>query len=404
MSAMMETVKGFTGRARFSLDIRPLQMSSRYQGTGVYGYNLIRHLMKIDRENEYFLFQTRKVPWREVPYPSNFRPFPVRRFYEQDQRFAPFLDQILSPVDLVRLRPDIHHALSIHYVSWSLPCPSVVTILDVIPLVFAEHYTKTGLKHRMLYRFARGADHILTLSEHARGDVHRLLRIPLERITVTHLAADEQFRPAEDPMAVDEVLRKYGICGTYILYVGGFTKRDPRKNVRQLIEVFRELRSQAAREVQLVLAGKLGDYSRALTQEMGGLDPASGVVFTDYVDAADLPFLYNGARCFVFPSAYEGFGLPVLEAMSCGTPTVAYRNSSIPEVAGDAGLLIDEQQPGQLLEAIRNVLARDDLAGELRAKGLEQAKRFRWEDTARKTLAVYREVCARKGQKPHRGG
>lgn len=401
---MVGTVEEFTGHARFSLDIRPLQMSSRYQGTGVYGYNLVRHLMKIDRENEYFLFQARKNPWRELPYPSNFRPFPVGRFYEQDQRFAPFLDQILSPIDLVRLRPDIHHALSIHYVSWRLPCPSVVTILDVIPLIFSEHYMKTGWKHRMLYRFVRGADHILTLSEHARGDVHRLLGIPLERITVTHLAADEWFRPAEDPKAVDEVLHKVGIRGPYILYVGGFTKRDPRKNVRQLIEVFRELRSQEAREVQLVLAGKLGDYSRALIEEMGGLDPASGVVFTDYVEAADLPALYSGARCFVFPSAYEGFGLPVLEAMSCGTPTVAYRNSSMPEVAGDAGLLVDEQQPGQLLEAIRNVLARDDLAGELKAKGLEQAKRFRWEDTARKTLAVYREVCARKGQKPNRWG
>ena len=401
---MMETVKGYTGRARFSLDIRPLQMSSRYQGTGVYGYNLVRHLMKIDRENEYFLFQTRKSPWRELPYPSNFRSFPVRRFYEQDQRLAPFLDPILSPWNLVRLRPDIHHAFSIHYVSWRLPCPSVVTIHDLIPLIFAEHYTQTGLKHRMLYRFARGADHILTPSEHARRDVHRLLRIPLERITVTHEAADERFRPAEDPVAVDEVIRRYGIRGPYILYVGGFTKLDPRKNVRQLIEVFRELRSQGPREVQLVLAGKLGDYSRALKQEMGGLGPASGVVFTDYVDAADLPSLYNGARCFVFPSAYEGFGLPVLEAISCGTPTVAYRNSSIPEVVGDAGLLIDERQPGQLLEAIRTLLARDDLVGELRAKGFEQAKRFRWEDTARKTLAVYREVCARKGRKPNRGG
>ena len=401
---MVESVKDFTGHARFSLDIRPLQMSSRYQGTGVYGYNLVRHLMKIDTENEYFLFQTRKSPWRELPYPSNFRPFPVRRFYEQDQRFAPFLDPILSPWDLFRLRPDLHHAFSIHYVSWRLPCPSVVTIHDVIPLIFPEHYTQTGLKHRMLYRFARGADHILTPSEHARRDVHRLLRIPLERITVTHEAADERFRPAEDPAAVDEIIRRYGICGPYILYVGGFTKLDPRKNVRQLIEVFRELRSQGAREVRLVLAGKLGDYSRALKQEMGGLDPASGVVFTDYVDAADLPFLYNGARCFVFPSAYEGFGLPVLEAISCGTPIVAYRNSSIPEVVGDAGLLIDERQPGQLLEAIRTLLARDDLVGELRAKGLEQAKRFRWEDTARKTLAVYREVCARKGRKPNRRG
>jgi glycosyltransferase involved in cell wall biosynthesis len=379
-------------------------MSSRYQGTGVYGYNLVRHLMKIDSENRYLLFQTRKNAWTELPCPSNFRPFPVRRFYEQDQRFSPVLDQILTPWDLIRQRPDIHHALSIHYVSWLFPCPSVVTIHDVIPLVFSEHYTQTGLKHRMLYRFARRADHILTPSEHARKDVHRHLRIPLERITVTYEAADERFRPAEDPEARDEVLRRYGIRRPYLLYVGGFTKLDPRKKVRRLIEVFGELRREGARDVQLVLAGKLGDYSRALMQEMDGPDPASGVVFTDYVEEADLPVLYSGARCFVFPSAYEGFGLPVLEAISCGTPTVAYRNSSIPEVLGDAGLLVDERRPGQLLEAIRALLERDDLAKQLEAKGLEQAKRFRWEDTARKTVAVYREVLARRGRKPNRDG
>ena len=139
-------------------------------------------------------------------------------------------------------------------------------------------------------------------------------------------------------------------------------------------------------------------------RKMDQMNMGAGVVFTDHLNHDDLPYLYNGARCFVFPSFYEGFGMPPLEAISCGAPTIAYRNSSLPEVVGDAGILIDEQQPGQLLEAIRTLLARDDLVGELRAKGFEQAKRFRWEDTARKTLAVYREVCARKGRKPNRGG
>ena len=392
---MMQHAKGGTGQARFSLDIRPLQMSSRYQGIGVYGYNLVRHLMKIDKENRYLLFQTRKAAWRELTYPSNFRPFPVRRFYEQDQRLAPFLDQVLTPWDLLRAGADIHHALSIHYGCWRLPCPSVLTIHDVIPLIFPEHYVQTGLKHRMLYRFARKADHILTPSEHSRRDVHRLLRIPLDRITVTYEAADDRFRPADDRAEVNRVVRKYGIRGPYILYVGGFTKRDPRKNVLQLIKVYRQLRTEGIEEVQLVLAGKLGEYSRALLRETGDLDPQSGVVFTDYVEDRDLPYLYNGAGCFVFPSAYEGFGLPVLEAISCGTPTLAYRNSSLPEVLGDAGILIDEHQPRHLLEAIRSVLTSEEFAGTLRAKGLRQAQRFRWEETARKTLAVYREVLSR---------
>jgi glycosyltransferase involved in cell wall biosynthesis len=352
--------------------------------------------MRIDSENEYFLLQTRMAPWRELPYPQNFKPFPVRRFYEQDQRFAPFLDQFLTPCDQLRTRADLHHAFSIYYHCWTFSCPIVLTIHDVIPLIFPEHYMQTGLKHRMLFRLARRADHILSPSEHSRRDVHRLLRIPLDRITVTHEAADDRFQPADDPARVDEVIHRYGISGPYILYVGGFTKRDPRKNVRQLVEVYRELRTEGFEKVRLVLAGKLGDYSRALMQEMGGFGCESGVVFTDYVEADDLPYLYNGASCFVFPSSYEGFGLPVLEAISCGTPTIAYRNSSIPEVLGDAGVLIDGREPRQLLEAIRTVLTHEGLSRGLRAKGIEQAKRFNWEETARRTLAVYREVCSRR--------
>jgi glycosyltransferase involved in cell wall biosynthesis len=358
--------------------------------------------MRIDTENEYFLLQTAKRPGRELALPPNFRAFPVWRFYEQGQRFAPFLDQLLLPVDLMRLRPDLHHALSIHGVCLSPACPTVVTLHDVIPLVFAGQYTRSGFKHKMLYRLARYAGHILTPSEHARKEVHRLLGIPLARITVTHEAADERFRPAGDPSVLEETLRRYGIRRPYILYVGGFTKHDPRKNVGRLIEIFLELRRKGAGDLQLVLAGKLGDYSRRLRGEFDGLGEASGVRFTGYIEDEDLPYVYSGARCFAFPSSYEGFGLPVLEAISCGTPTVAYRNSSIPEVLGDGGLLVDEERPGHMLEAIRAVLEDDAFARELAARGLEQAKKFRWEETARKTLEVYRQVCSGKGPRMSR--
>ena len=392
---MNQTVKAVAGQSRFSLDIRPLQMSSRYQGTGVYCYNLVRQLMSIDEANEYLLFQRGHKPWRELSCPPNFRPFFVRRFYDQDQRFLPLLDQVLTPWDLSSVRPHLHHALSIHYCCWRLPCPTVVTILDLIPLLYREHYMKTGLKHRMLYRFARKADHILTISEHSRWDIHRLLGIPMEKITVTYLAADERFQRVEDPAKVAKVVRKYGIQGPYILYAGGFTKMDPRKNVEQLVDVYGELSRQGFQQYQLVLAGKHGDYSRVLMKKMDRANSRAGVVFTDHLEHDELPLLYNGARCFVFPSSYEGFGMPPLEAISCGTPTIAYRNSSLPEVLGDAGILIEEQDPRQLLEAIRTLLTRDDLVQELRTRGIQQAKKFSWEESARRTLAVYQEVCSR---------
>ncbi len=393
---MTESVRGVQGRARFSLDIRPLQMSSRYQGTGVYTYNLLRQLIRIDGENEYLLFQRGHAPWRELSLPPNFKPFFVRRFYDQDQRFPPLLDQVLTPLDVARGRPNLHHALSIHYCCWRLPCPSVVTILDLIPLLFRKDYMKTGLKHRMLYRFAGRADHILTISEHAKRDIHHLLGIPLERITVAYLAADDRFHHEKDPATVERIVRKFGIDGPYILYSGGFTKVDPRKNVEQLIEVYTELRKEGFEEYRLVLAGKLGEYSQVLMRKLDRLNGRAGVVFTDHLNHDDLPFLYHGARCFVFPSTYEGFGMPPLEAISCGTPTIAYRNSSLPEVLGDAGILIEEEDPRQLLAAVRSLLTREDLVKDLREKGIRQAKRFSWEDSARKTLAVYREVCARR--------
>ena len=396
--------RGATGRGvaaglRVALDIRPLQMSSRFQGTGVYSYNLLRQLMRLDAENEYLLLQRGDRPWRELVCPANFRAWPVRRWYDQDQRLSPLLDQWFTPLDLRRGRPGLYHALSIHYACWRLPCPGVVTILDMIPLLFPKEYLKTGLKHRMLYRFARRAERILTPSESARQDVHRLVGIPLERISVTPFAAEERFRPIEDPRQVENVLRKYGVGRPYLLYAGGFTQRDPRKNVMRLVEVFGELRRQPGfGHYRLVLAGKPGPYSEELLREMKERGLEQGVLFPGHLDHEDLCFLYNGASCFVFPSSYEGFGMPPLEAISCGTPTVAYRNSSLPEVLGDAAILVEEKDPRSLPEAIRVVLTQKGLAAGLREKGLRQAGRFRWENTARLTLAAYREVSTRKAR------
>ena len=380
---------------RFSLDVRPLQMSSRYQGTGVYCYNLIRSLMRVDLQNRYLLFQKHRRMWQELPLPPNFRTLPVQRTFDQDQRWMPLLDQILTPLDLLRIRPDLHHAFSIHYDCAWLPCPLVLSILDVIPLVFPEHYLQSGIRHRLLYRLARRANHILTLSEHSRRDIHRYLRIPLEKITVTHAAADPMFHPLLNLPETTEVLRKYGVERPYLLFVGGFTKKDPRKQISQLIEAYHALRTEGFDRFRLVLAGKLGDYSDILKREMVFSGSQQGVVFTGYVEDADLPHLYRAASCFVFPSLYEGFGLPPLEAISCGTPTIAYRNSSIPEVLGDAAILLDGRDTRDLVAAMKAVLTQPGMADELREKGLRQARKFTWEACARKTLGVYEEVASR---------
>ena len=387
------------GPFRFVLDVRPLQMSSRYQGTGVYCRNLARHLLSMDDRNAYHLLQRKGRPWREKNFPSNFNPLNVRRYYDQDQRFAPFLDQALTPLDLFRIRADLYHAVSLHYVCWRVPCPMILTLYDMIPLIYPEEYMQTGFKHRMLYRFARSADRILTPSANTKRDVHRLLGVPLDRITVTHLAADEGFRPIDDGNPVKKVLRKYGVREPFILYVGGFTKKDPRRDIMRLVDVFQELRKSGFRDYSLVLAGNPGEYSEMLAQEMTRTGRGESVLFTGRLDQDDLPFLYSGAHCFVFPSLYEGFGFPPLEAISCGIPTIAYNNSSMPEVLGDAGILVDEKNPRSLYEAIRSVLTGGHLAETLREKGLCQAKKFSWEKTAKKTLEAYQGVVSNRCKK-----
>jgi len=396
--------KGVSG-LRVALDIRPLGMSSRYQGTGVYGFNLLRHLMRLDAETEFLLLQRKSRPWGELSGPANFQAWPVRRFHDQDQRFAPLLDQVLTPLDLYARRVHLYHALSVHYGCWRLPCPAVVTILDMIPLIFPGEYQRTGCKHRLLYGAARRAERILTPSEHARRDVHRLLGIPLERIRVTHFAADECFRPVEDPRQVDSVVERYGVKRPYLLYAGGFTQPDPRKNVMRLVEVFGTLRGEKGFEnLSLVLAGRPGPYSDSLSREMRRSGLASGVVFPGHLEHETLRFFYCGASCFVFPSLYEGFGMPPLEAISCGTPTVAFRASCVPEILGEAAVLVDEKDPHSLLLAVRAVLTRKDLAAGLREQGFLQARRFRWENTARLTLETYREVLGRGRALPARQG
>lgn len=382
---------------RIGLDIRPLQSRSRYQGTGVYCQNLLKAFAAMDGKETFLLLHNRRsaLPF-DLPRCPRFGLWPVWRPYEIGQRFLPLLDPVWTPFDLRRALPDVHHATSIHSACLWRPCPVVVTVPDVIPLVFPDQYLQSGMKHRLLYALARRTDHVVTVSEYSRRDIHRLLNIPLDRITVTLEAADPLFRPLEKPAESERVVRRYGVVPPYILYVGGFTIRDPRKRVLLLLEAYQILRNRGFERYQLVLAGKEGPYSDLLKAQMSERGWSAGVLFTDYVADADLPHLYNRASCFVFPSAYEGFGLPPLEAISCGTPTIAYRNSSLPEVLGEGAILLDTEGPAELAEAMEAVLTRRDLAQELREKGLAQARKFTWQRCAEKTLEAYRACAGRR--------
>jgi glycosyltransferase involved in cell wall biosynthesis len=233
---------------------------------------------------------------------------------------------------------------------------------------------------------------ILTLSEFSRRDIIETYAVDPARVFVTPAAAASHFKPVTDETQLKEMRERYGIGSDYFLSLGSI---QPRKNLTRLIEAYRSLRAKrpANQSPQLVIAGKRGwldnEVFRAAQQD--GLNES--VKFIGYVPEEDLPTLYSGATCFVYPSYFEGFGLPVLEAMQCGAPVIAGNQTSLPEVAGDAALLFNPFDAKALAEAMVMVLDRPDFRAGLRVKGLARAAEFCWAETARLTLRAYERAA-----------
>jgi len=280
-----------------------------------------------------------------------------------------------------------------HYAPFLRPSgyKRVMTIGDLTPLVASFHPRRQTIEHRFLVRLiALRAHHIVTFSEASKWDIARLYHIRPERISVTNLAADARFSPNTDEN--DQAIRRgLGLPTKYILYVGTI---EPRKNVGRLLDAFARVRGRLV-DVQLVLVGRQG-----WTDDVGGeiqrRGLASRVLHLSAVTAEELPAVYRGAEFLAYPSLYEGFGLPPLEAMQSGTPVLTSNSSSLPEVVGDAALLVDPH----LVEAIAAALVRlssdASLRAELRARGLKRAALFSWQKCAAATRAAYELTLQRR--------
>ncbi len=235
-------------------------------------------------------------------------------------------------------------------------------------------------------------DAVITISLRSKADLVKYLKIPGKKIVVTQLAAGPEYRVLST-REIDSVLARAGIHKPYILYVGSV---EPRKNISRLIDAYQEL-CKWSKRWQLVIVGAQ-NYRKfsPLVEKVERMDLQRQIKFTGYIAEQDLPAVYNGADMFCFPSLYEGFGLPVLEAMACGVPVVTSNNSSLPEVTGEAAILIDPYNIGEIASAMQRVLLGPDLAHDLRQCGLARAAQFTWEKTARETIAVYETVLGEK--------
>jgi glycosyltransferase involved in cell wall biosynthesis len=267
---------------------------------------------------------------------------------------------------------------------------SVITIHDLNFLYYPRFLTAESRRYynQQIEWAVRRADHILADSYATKTDLTSLLGVASERITVVHLAADSSFRPLPG-MEARQVAERYDLEPGFLLFVGTL---EPRKNVPGLLQAYHLLIDQGVTSRPLVLVGGKGwlydeVFERVEALHLGGL-----VRFLHGVPDADMPGLYNAASLLTTPSFYEGFGLPALEAMSCGTPVVVSDRASLPEVVGEAGLLVDPDEPKDIARALRRVLMDESLRTRMRKRGLAQAARFNWQRVAQETLAVYRQV------------
>ena len=366
------------------LNAHLLSLAETYRGAGInwYIYNLLTHLPRVDHDNRYtaFLgdgrFTDSELALKLARLPTS-RPV-VRIFWEQ----------VVQPFALRKEGVDLLHALA--FVTPLLsPCPAVVTIYDLSFLLYPESFKRSKRFYLGLFTrlSARRARRIIAISKSTKRDVVRLLGVPPEKVAVIYCGIDEAFHPlAEDRVAAFR--SKRGLPERFILFVGTI---EPRKNVTRLIEAFADLRF-AICDLRLVIGGAKGWFYDDVFARVEELGLEGQVMFPGYIPASELPLWYNAAELFVYPSLYEGFGLPPLEAMACGTPVITANTSSLPEVVGEAGLTVDPLDAEGLAETMRRVLDDGALRQEMRERGLQRTKGFSWIKTAQETVQVYQRA------------
>ncbi len=374
---------------RIAIDIRRINEF----GVGTYTRNAIRTLARLDHENEYFLIGIPgKLPGTE-PLPSNFAVIPA-----QPNEFS--LSSYFELHRMLKLNGcDLLHVPHLFWKPQGIPCPYVVTVHDLFDHLYRVNSHST-LKRNLHFQFTKRVLHhaarIFAVSNFSKKDTERLFQVPSEKIEVIYNAIDERFRLGHASDAEREfIAERYQVNYPFLLYAG---RISPHKNVVRIIEAFSALKTELAKENQfedlkLIIIGdevsKHPDLRRAVVKGRVQND----VRFLGFVPIEVLRIFYDQAKIFVFPSLYEGFGLPPLEAMAHGTPVVTSNTSSIPEVVGNAAVMVNPENVFEIMKALHRVLLDQSVRDKLKARGLEQCEKFSWEASVRRMLEVYGEVA-----------
>ena len=365
---------------RIGIDARLVYYSQA--GISQYTLRLIQRLAEIDRENEFIILQSRKDKHIIVDKPNFKR---VSLWTPSHHR----LEQYSLRAEIAGIGLDVLHSPDF-IPPFRRNCKSIITIHDLAFLLYPHFLTRESARYYgQIDQAVKRADHIIAVSESTKQDTIHLLGAPEHKITVIYESANPIYRPVNDQEIIRQTKSKYHITGDFILFVSTI---EPRKNLPTLLKAYRQLLDSYKAEVKLAVVGRRGWLSEEVFTLVDELRLTDDILFLGRVPVEDLLHLYNTAQLLVQPSFYEGFGLPPLEAMACGTPVVVSNVSSLPEVVGDAGLLVDPENASEITVAIWRVLTDETLREDLIAKGFKRAQCFSWEKTALQTLELYRRV------------
>jgi glycosyltransferase involved in cell wall biosynthesis len=360
--------------------------SGIYQGVRTYLTNLIETMPKVEEELTYFIYA--KNPKKLNFLTSNDSKVTLKKLPYASGRL-----NLLIGFPICAIRDN----LSIVHCQYVLPplisCKTVVTIHDILFESHPEYFPEV---HRKLLKFfipfsAKRANRIISVSEFTKKQIIKYYGIPEKKISVIHEGASNKFAPVSDKDLIASVLSKYGVKKKYILFVG---RIEPRKNIIGLLKAFEYIKKRGNKDLCLVIVGNQDRIfqENALFDKIKEMQIESDIVFTGGVSENELPVLYNSAEVLVYPAFAEGFGLPVLEAMACGTPVITSNTTSLPEVVGEAAILVNPYSTEEIGQAIGKILDNDNLRQELIDRGLQRAENFSWEEAAKKTIEVYKEV------------
>ena len=364
------------------------------RGIGNYTLKLIQNLAKIDYKNQYILYIDQDDNDQVLPDQDNFK---IKKISQANYLVW---EQIILPLHVKKDAVEILHCTgNTAPIFLDKRIRLISTIHDVMFLKeyselpeSASLYQRAGRLYRktIVPRTVKRLSMALTVSEFSKSDIMKhLTDLDREKITVIYEAANEDFYPIDKTSALQKVNSKFGVEGNYILTLGAL---DPRKNTELVIKQYIGLKNANKINERLLIVGIPKGKQNKFHNIVRESNFKEDVIFTDFVSEEDLAFLYNGAMIFLYPSLYEGFGMPPLEAMACGVPVITANMTSIPEIVGDAALLIDPRNGEELKGALIKLLNDEELRNRLTARGLEQAKKFAWLKMAEETLGVYERV------------